>query len=485
MVVGLDKFREYFREHSGNYIIIGGTACDIIIGTAGFTPRRTKDIDIILIVEALNPEFVKQFWKFIQDGNYERKEKSEDERKYYRFLHPRTDGFPAQIELFSRIPDLLDIEESSHLTPIPVGDDLSSLSAILMDEEYYRFTLSGCTMEDDVQRANTETLICLKARAFLDLRQRKQAGENIDDKHIRKHKTDIFRLALLLTGNDVFDLPVTVRKDLHEFVAIIKNELPDKSIFKEMGAGNVDVSELFSRLLNNFELNKETSKDMSIDKRLELLDKSLKSVAKTVVYSPQVATNVFKNIYAPLIQRSDEELKRFDRFFKTAKWRGVVKPKESYLSDFVLNLTTGALPVDELLTIKSKELENNDDSNLKVVKHFYKFNDEDESFETVVYFNISFEKKYFTINVFIGSPEKYNFLIRSLEELRNINREEPIKTFIEADIATIRYNQSVTQDEINSWAHRIAELTYEQITRDNEKMQKRKKDEENKINGDK
>jgi hypothetical protein len=38
------------------------------------------------VVEALNPEFVKQFWKFIQDGDYEGREKSVDERKY---LHPR------------------------------------------------------------------------------------------------------------------------------------------------------------------------------------------------------------------------------------------------------------------------------------------------------------------------------------------------------------------------------------------------------------
>lgn len=30
MVIGIDKFREYFKDYAGNYIIIGGTACDII-----------------------------------------------------------------------------------------------------------------------------------------------------------------------------------------------------------------------------------------------------------------------------------------------------------------------------------------------------------------------------------------------------------------------------------------------------------------------
>ena len=85
MVKGLDVFEKYFKDHAGSYVIIGGTACDMIIEDAGFSPRATKDIDVILVVEAMTPEFVKQFWQFIQDGKYERNEKSADERKYYRF----------------------------------------------------------------------------------------------------------------------------------------------------------------------------------------------------------------------------------------------------------------------------------------------------------------------------------------------------------------------------------------------------------------
>ena len=78
MVRGLDVFKKYFEAFPDNYIVIGGTACDVIIEDAGFIPRATKDIDIILVVEALTHEFVARFWQFIQDGKYERKEKSED-----------------------------------------------------------------------------------------------------------------------------------------------------------------------------------------------------------------------------------------------------------------------------------------------------------------------------------------------------------------------------------------------------------------------
>jgi len=94
MVRGLDTFKKYFEQFTDSYVIIGGTACDIIIDQAGFTPRATKDIDIILVVEALNTDFVKQFWKFIEDGNYELKEKSDEDRKYYRFIKPENQEFP-------------------------------------------------------------------------------------------------------------------------------------------------------------------------------------------------------------------------------------------------------------------------------------------------------------------------------------------------------------------------------------------------------
>jgi len=254
MVRGLEIFKEYFKDYSENYIIIGGTACDVIIDDAGFEARATKDIDIILIVEALTKEFVLKFWEFINDGKYERREKSEDERKYYRFIQPKTKNFPLQIELFSKIPDLMDLEGEPHLTPIPVDDDLSSLSAILMDDEYYKFTINNSRTEAGVHFAGTEALICLKAKAFMDLTQRKSEGEDVDGRSIRKHKTDIFRLAVLLPSEHQVELPDRIKNDLKAFVDSISEELPDKAIFKQMGIGAIDVEQVFRQIKSIFSL---------------------------------------------------------------------------------------------------------------------------------------------------------------------------------------------------------------------------------------
>jgi len=108
MVKGLDTFREYFRDYTDNYIIIGGTACNELIEDVGLKPRTTKDIDAILIVEAFSDAFVTRFWKFIREGKYELWETLSGKTQFYRFIKPQTDGFPLQIELFSKVPDMID-----------------------------------------------------------------------------------------------------------------------------------------------------------------------------------------------------------------------------------------------------------------------------------------------------------------------------------------------------------------------------------------
>lgn len=124
MVEGITKFTEYFKEYSGSYIIIGGTACDIVTEGAGFDPRATVDIDMVLIIEALDAAFVSRFWEFISEAGYQKKEKDEEKKCCYRFRNRKNESFPKQIELFSRRPDIFTEEQLKHLTPIPVEEGL-------------------------------------------------------------------------------------------------------------------------------------------------------------------------------------------------------------------------------------------------------------------------------------------------------------------------------------------------------------------------
>ena len=70
MVGGLNIFRERFARFSDNFVIIGGTACDEILSRTEMRPRATMDIDIVVIVENMTPEFARAFWAFIAEGGY-------------------------------------------------------------------------------------------------------------------------------------------------------------------------------------------------------------------------------------------------------------------------------------------------------------------------------------------------------------------------------------------------------------------------------
>ena len=61
MVRGLDLFREYFEPYGGQYVLIGGTACDLAMEEVGQSFRGTQDLDIVLCAEALTDEFITAF----------------------------------------------------------------------------------------------------------------------------------------------------------------------------------------------------------------------------------------------------------------------------------------------------------------------------------------------------------------------------------------------------------------------------------------
>jgi hypothetical protein len=88
MVKGLEVFREHFRNYADRYVLIGGAACDIAMTGAGLAFRATKDLDIVLYVEALDTAFVQAFWGFVRAGGYEVQEKSTGEKQFYRFQKP-------------------------------------------------------------------------------------------------------------------------------------------------------------------------------------------------------------------------------------------------------------------------------------------------------------------------------------------------------------------------------------------------------------
>jgi hypothetical protein len=219
VVKGLDVFQRHFADHAGQFILIGGTAATLTMELAGLDFRATKDLDIVLNIEALTPAFGKTFWTFVESGRYEIREASDTGKPIlYRFQRPADTRYPFMLELFCRSPDGIRLAESGRLTPIPFDDVVSSLSAILLDDAYYNFMLTGRRESGGLTWIGEDRLIPLKAHAWLDLSTRKDRGEQIDSKSIRKHGNDVIRLSQLLTPDTRITLPTAVAADLNRFL---------------------------------------------------------------------------------------------------------------------------------------------------------------------------------------------------------------------------------------------------------------------------
>ena len=232
MVTGIDRFRDWFHGYEEQYAIIGGTACDLLMSEEGMDFRATKDIDLVLIVEAITPDFGRRFWQFVQEAGYEHCNKSTGLPQFYRFSHPTSAGYPFMIELFSRRAEAIALPENAVLTPLPMDDDISSLSAILLDDDYYQLVRSGTTVVDGINVLDAAYLIPFKAKAWLALTQKKASGQSVDSKNIRKHKNDVFRLSTLLTQQAQVAVSDSVLADLRAFLTAMRDEAVD---LKQLG----------------------------------------------------------------------------------------------------------------------------------------------------------------------------------------------------------------------------------------------------------
>lgn len=246
MVKGIDTFRRYFAEYEEQYVLIGGAACDIVFESNDTAFRATRDLDMVLIVEALTPEFGEKFWKFIQDGRYRNKSTNGQKPQFYRFDKPEDDAYPKMIELFCR--SNFELREMTGITPIYIDDEVSSMSAILLNDDYYRILLEGKVVRNGLSVLRPEYLILFKAKAYLDLKQRKDSGEAVDSKNISKHKKDILRIAAELTLESIGALPAAVETDIRIFIDSLIKDPFDSNSLKAYGLSNDEVVEVLHRV---------------------------------------------------------------------------------------------------------------------------------------------------------------------------------------------------------------------------------------------
>ncbi len=88
MVSGLETFRKWFEDYSTHYVIIGGTACNLIFAQYGAPERATHGIEMIDGFPVLSLEYLPVFkihaWANLSDDKVSGKTVHSDEINKHR-----------------------------------------------------------------------------------------------------------------------------------------------------------------------------------------------------------------------------------------------------------------------------------------------------------------------------------------------------------------------------------------------------------------
>src|SRR5580704_14891217 len=119
----------------------------------------------------------------------------------------------------SREESLVDLAEGQQIIPIKLDEDSASLSAILLNDDYYELIRRQHNEEKNLPFANPAALIPLKARAYLDLMHRAGQGEKVKSDDMAKHRTNVFRIDGTLPDEAGPALAGSIQEDLKKFLA--------------------------------------------------------------------------------------------------------------------------------------------------------------------------------------------------------------------------------------------------------------------------
>lgn len=149
-------------------------------------------------------------------------------------------------------PDVLQPIASGKLTPIPFDEEVTSLSAILLDDDYYAFIMAGRREVNGLPWIGEDRLIPLKAIAWLELSERKEQGEQVDAKNRRKHVNDVLRLSQLLTATTRIPLQGRIVDDMRRFLEVAAAD--DALDPSALGLGRISLQEVMARIAQAYGL---------------------------------------------------------------------------------------------------------------------------------------------------------------------------------------------------------------------------------------
>lgn len=237
----LSHLRDYLQDFEDDYVVIGGFATLMLLDRElEGHGKATFDIDLVLLTSK-NIHITQKIKEYIKEGLYEIQKGARDQYIYYRFIKPKIEGFAKEIELFTSNENDLELDADQRIIPIDSEEGLYSLSAIMLDPEYFEMIKQNVEKSTIAPCTNTQATIMLKMSAFRDLKERE------DDKY-KKHRRDIFKLSLLLTGEEKISLTGKMKEDFNAFIEHVETKIDAKAFKSITDPLMIDKVELLTTL---------------------------------------------------------------------------------------------------------------------------------------------------------------------------------------------------------------------------------------------
>ena len=98
-------------------------------------------------------------------------------------------------------------------------------------------------MVDHLSVLRPEYLILFKAKAYLDLKAKRDAGETVHSSEYKKHKKDVLRIITELVVQRPQSLPETVYDDISRFIELLNTDPFDVNTLINYGVTTEDVAQ--------------------------------------------------------------------------------------------------------------------------------------------------------------------------------------------------------------------------------------------------
>ena len=121
---------------------------------------------------------------------------------------------------------------------------------MVLDSGYYRLLAEGRTVINGFSVLSTKYLVVFKAKAWLDLSDRRSNGEDVNSSNIKKHINDIFRLHEILEDSESIILPTDVTEDMSEFISRLASSGLNPTAIPGVESSLSDIIRTYKSILN-------------------------------------------------------------------------------------------------------------------------------------------------------------------------------------------------------------------------------------------